>query len=400
MNENQNYQNTTNEIMGNSVVIPDEQQLEFIYKYPVNRNLVCPICTTALIVPRSLSCSHTFCLKCIETLSQYSLTCPIDRLPFKLENLTIPSKIVLDLLDELSVLCPRKDFGCEWDGQRTLLTSHIKECSFVPKKCRWENCLVETIDIENHINNCEHREVSCPECDLTICFNELQSHICIPKIINCSHYQHGCRWTGIKSELNIHVKNCVFETLKEYIKSQDVKYSVLESENERLQLKLSNAESQIAEMHNLLSYDGKQLEFLNQEFQVLNNQVLELSNQVGSCQNLLTMSDPLILLNDMNHLKTQLNFIQLHISQMLLNNSPNSTTSAQIPLKHNHTQLNRNPASGSAIGDILLERNGKNTLKRADGSNQSEKGSTRRDSKSKHSNDPNEQGASASFNKL
>ena len=53
------------------------------FERKVSRNLQCPVCFELLSDPKQLSCTHTFCKKCLNDIlkssSQNSLTCPICR---------------------------------------------------------------------------------------------------------------------------------------------------------------------------------------------------------------------------------------------------------------------------------------------------------------------------------
>ncbi|XP_030847185.1 uncharacterized protein LOC115926532 [Strongylocentrotus purpuratus] len=86
----------------------------------ISRNLECPICLELLSLPKKLSCSHTFCKRCIsnmqscswQTESVNSLTCPICRCVTDLQhgdlinlNTNVPLKSVVEDNQQLCEMC-------------------------------------------------------------------------------------------------------------------------------------------------------------------------------------------------------------------------------------------------------------------------------------------------------
>lgn len=78
----------------------------------------------------SPTCQHIFCHLCVVRAIELSPTCPIDRSPLQLEDLLEAPRIIQQLVEELKVVCPNSDRGCEVQCERGLLEGHLRdECS-------------------------------------------------------------------------------------------------------------------------------------------------------------------------------------------------------------------------------------------------------------------------------
>lgn len=104
----------------------------------------------------SNKCSHTFCKHCItrhhETLatmretsngegpssssssggSDFPLPCPSCRAMSKLSSFSATSPpLIRNMVDSLQVLCPVRERGCSWEGERSSLDHHLR------RDCQW-----------------------------------------------------------------------------------------------------------------------------------------------------------------------------------------------------------------------------------------------------------------------
>jgi len=137
-----------------------------------------------------------------EDISSTVLTvpCPIDRIQIPLDNLTSTILSISNLVDELRIFCPYRNYhisdddikssdiqdhpnneekkhssdllendteviikGCPWIGQRSKLSWHLtKECSNCPIACGFDICPVVALrgDIENHRLVCDFKPVN------------------------------------------------------------------------------------------------------------------------------------------------------------------------------------------------------------------------------------------------
>ena len=64
------------------------------------------------------------------TAIEFKNQCPIDRSSLHKEDLKDAPSIVFNMLNELKVICPFKDCGCNFEGQRQFLLKHIKSCTY------------------------------------------------------------------------------------------------------------------------------------------------------------------------------------------------------------------------------------------------------------------------------
>ncbi|TKY86187.1 hypothetical protein EX895_005012 [Sporisorium graminicola] len=115
------------------------------------------------------------------------------------------------MVDTLRVRCPNKQKGCDYECERHLLRGHVaSECAFEyvdqdlteGKRC---GCSARVMrkDWASHGLSCPKRKVTCPTCDTTLSFDELEDHsqTCSPEPAVCEF----CELSTIKSRLTLHV---------------------------------------------------------------------------------------------------------------------------------------------------------------------------------------------------
>ncbi|KAI9105230.1 hypothetical protein DFS34DRAFT_541 [Phlyctochytrium arcticum] len=184
---------------------------DYEYLEEVNQNLVCPICFCAFVRPVSSPCGHTFCQSCISSAlsSSPTSTCPIDRSPLAISQLSRVVKLVQNLLDELSVYCNYRKGGCTWTGERQGLQTHLDvHCAYVESECSNEGCTQNVLrkDAEHHAQVCEWRPEwsaqTCPECHAAVQRRDAEKHSkeCPAGITACPH----CHAELARAELIIH----------------------------------------------------------------------------------------------------------------------------------------------------------------------------------------------------
>ena len=156
----------------------DMRALEYVTDY--NDNLMCPICHCAFVDPVVLyDCDHTFCRECLQSSwTEHALggvrgSCPTCRADTKLKGRSAVSKILLNILDELVVKCPRHEDGCTATLQRGAVSDHVNlYCGQSFVKCPADGCdqLVRRKDSDQ----CMHYGVSCIDCRETMSMAELE----------------------------------------------------------------------------------------------------------------------------------------------------------------------------------------------------------------------------------
>lgn len=151
----------------------------------VQEQLSCPICQTVLTDPRTTTCGHTFCHKCItQAFDAHAdeqrgkeqpapFRCPIDRRPIGSKREIQPAPFVISsLIGELEAHCPYRDRGCDFTGKRWVLEQHVRDgCGFADVVCggahseddaedgeRCERTVERRLRVEGE---CVHKQVSC-----------------------------------------------------------------------------------------------------------------------------------------------------------------------------------------------------------------------------------------------
>ena len=149
-----------------------EEQFEYVNETSIAEDLLCPICTNPLREPVcSDQCGHTFCRSCITSTYKNLTSCPTCRAALSLEDYRpITVRPFLNQLNQLLVKCndcstsniQRGDFnehlkrcvaaksqcaavslGCQWQGKRIELQSHVKECELLKIKPYFDRLTIQ-----------------------------------------------------------------------------------------------------------------------------------------------------------------------------------------------------------------------------------------------------------------
>ena len=84
------------------------------------------------------------------------------------------------MVNELLTYCPNKNDGCLYQGQRQLLSFHLKEeCLFTKLACQNEECgeIIFKKDLSKHMENCKARMVKCENCKVKVQLSTLEVNI-------------------------------------------------------------------------------------------------------------------------------------------------------------------------------------------------------------------------------
>ncbi|KAI9270468.1 hypothetical protein BDA99DRAFT_501856 [Phascolomyces articulosus] len=238
----------------------DLRSLNFVET--INSNLICCICQSPFVDPVVLPCGHTFCTICIHQACEASSVCPIDRSAISISDIRPAVKIVCNMVNELSVECPRSEEGCDYIGQRQFIENHVKnDCLYTFAACQLEECkiLVLKKDLSSHVSTCKYRSaeckmckkkmraleledhhrlcpaeiIQCPHCETSRSRSEHTAHLltCPKHPVSCKHSEFGCRWSGEREKLESeHLKNCAYEGIKDYLQLQQQKEQSLREE--------------------------------------------------------------------------------------------------------------------------------------------------------------------------
>lgn len=103
-----------------------KQQIRYFKLPAYYENLKCCICLEFFTDPLIISCSHSFCKKCLFNFLKKNIsTCPHCREKIKLVGTNI---IAEKLLNDLQVMC--NNLSCDWLGKRNDLENHLKTCLY------------------------------------------------------------------------------------------------------------------------------------------------------------------------------------------------------------------------------------------------------------------------------
>lgn len=135
----------------------------------VDEELICPICSAVFQDPVQASpCEHAFCKLCIQQwiTQQQQQNCPVCPVcrgnSLSDSNLRSVPRILRNLLARLNIQCDNKPYGCNAVLKLELLSNHVNDCEFNPKK-----------------------PLPCEKgCGLIIPKDELKNHNCIKELRN------------------------------------------------------------------------------------------------------------------------------------------------------------------------------------------------------------------------
>ena len=158
---------------------------EYLDEISVDPELMCSICHLPFKDPRSTPCDDTFCLECISKWIQtQNRSCPVCRRSLSIDELTQVNRPIRNMLDRIRVKC----ITC---GQSGLLRGNFKE----------------------HVEKtCPKMQILCPSADIK------------------------CPWEGQRDQLDEHLSNCAFHSLRYII-------TPLMTENEQLKELISKFRS-------------------------------------------------------------------------------------------------------------------------------------------------------------
>lgn len=166
----------------------DMRLLDYVGTY--DTNLMCPICRCPFVDPVVLyGCDHCFCRDCLHqtwterTPNGLQGTCPTCRASSRLAGTSAVSKILVNILDDLLVSCPKHEYGCTHQLKRGEVQDHINlYCSFAWVECSDEAC--ELPVRRKDARTCLHHGVSCIDChetttlaNLEVCISSLFGHL-------------------------------------------------------------------------------------------------------------------------------------------------------------------------------------------------------------------------------
>ena len=262
------------------------------YVSPYDNNLMCPICRCPFVDPVVLTeCDHCFCRDCIRQTWNTNTTytplgprgdCPSCRTPAKLGPRSATSKILVNLVDELIVKCPKTDDGCKAEVKRGEVQDHLSiYCGYALVECVAEDCdlpcrrkdatqgclhfgvsclschkEMQKWRLDTHWRSeCPHRKVHCDLCKGAVLYRELEDHnreACPAIGIACSGMAFGCTNRSKRGQAEVHAKSCMFAKLAPTLTQQQERLDVQEAAQKQMSRKLEVLESGFEAMRNIL----------------------------------------------------------------------------------------------------------------------------------------------------
>nr|XP_019044268.1 hypothetical protein I302_07552 [Kwoniella bestiolae CBS 10118]OCF23198.1 hypothetical protein I302_07552 [Kwoniella bestiolae CBS 10118] len=252
---------------------------EVIYDYvePIDPNLTCAICQSALVDPvTTTSCKHTFCRDCITRAIGVNPQCPIDRSALNIGSLRDTEQLVKLMLDELKVRCAAEECGMVM--QRGLLLAHLRSCPKAVVTCQDGDCGLSMARhrLPHHrAYECFQRRMECKRCGTMVVFKDRAAQIkpdcceeisstCIlcgeilgsnknthqwtcPQVrVSCPHTPRGCPGIIPRSDLQTHLNACPFEALSTFFEQNDARFRLLEQKNETLQAEVDLLKAELS----------------------------------------------------------------------------------------------------------------------------------------------------------
>ncbi|ORX82070.1 hypothetical protein BCR32DRAFT_292899 [Anaeromyces robustus] len=294
--------------------------LNFGYVNPVNVNLLCPICRLPLLNPIATSCGHTFCEECILSSLEISNKCPYDRKDIKKEDFKKVDRLILNILNELEIYCPNKVNGCPFICQRQYLYQHYHECEYEFVDCPNKKCNKKVIkkDLEEHINECDFKEIECEFCKEMYYRKDKMNHIKNCKefenseitskedmVIECKYKNFGCSWKDKFKNLEEHEKTCPYHQFQGFFDNVYLKnQKQLENENQELKKKVYQLTDEIS--------------FLKKELDVYKNNN-NVPQQQAISESIVELDNEIQLLKcDMQNTNLTLNDLEVRYNMMVI----------------------------------------------------------------------------------
>ncbi len=268
----------------------DLRLLDYVSSY--DNNLMCAICRCPFVDPVILNeCDHCFCRACIRQCWNTNTTytplgprgdCPTCRTPAKLGPRSATSKILVNLVDELIVQCPRKDDGCKAEVRRCEVQDHVniycgytliectgKDCTDpVRRKDAAQSCLhygascllchkeLQQWKLEAHWRSeCPDRRVHCEMCKSPVFHRELEMHnkeTCPAISTPCPGKALGCSSRNKRGHAEAHAKSCTFAKLAPVLLRQQERLDEQEAAQKEMSRKLEVLEGGFTNMQGIL----------------------------------------------------------------------------------------------------------------------------------------------------
>ncbi|CAK1357975.1 unnamed protein product [Cercospora beticola] len=255
-------------------------------------NLTCPICRCPFVDPVVLAeCDHYFCRDCIRQTWSLVATynplaakgdCPTCRTPAKLGPRSATSKILINIVDDLLVKCPKTDEGCPVEVKRGEVQDHISiYCGYAMIECPKDGCELpvrrkdskqgclhfpvscvacreemQQCTLESHWKTqCPDRRISCDLCKEEVYYRNLSEHKttqCSANVIPCPGKALGCTSRNMKSQADVHSRNCNFAKMAPLFTMMVQRFDEQEAAQKEMSRKLEVLQNGFESMQNIM----------------------------------------------------------------------------------------------------------------------------------------------------
>ena len=144
--------------------------------------LRCSVCLKVFKDPVQCPNQHYFCRSCIEeNLRHNAKTCPVCKHPLTEETLTIPPRILTELLESLMIRCDYENRGCQELIKLEFLDRHVRSCDYSPTRCTNTGCteVMNQHEKGRHERElCQFRKIVCDECGEQVTWKSSRLHPC------------------------------------------------------------------------------------------------------------------------------------------------------------------------------------------------------------------------------
>ena len=223
---------------------------EFVQHPPKAVQCDCPVCLLVLRSPHQVTCcGYSYCATCIKRVQDDEKGCPTCN---ETDFSVFPDKRLQRSLNDFSVYCVQREFGCEWEGELRALDRHLNlqppsekllegcqfsevectlcllplqrrylqahqsdDCPERPFACQHCNQYKATFEevAENHWPVCPFYLLPCPNnCDLVLQRQDLEQHIsqeCPLVFVDCDFQMVGCKVRLPRRDMPSHINESI-----------------------------------------------------------------------------------------------------------------------------------------------------------------------------------------------
>ena len=207
--------------------------MNFVEPPPKQIPVDCAICFDVLFQPKMVSCcGHSFCAACIGHVERDHKPCPLCGQEFSL----IDDKRLVRTLNGFKVYCPRRERGCDWNGELGELPRHLNQ----------------NPESDKLLKGCQFQEIQCELYRSHSCERRLMAdHVstrCPTRDVECEYHYAGCDVKKPQQQLESHGREAVSCHLSLVANLMQGSLSQKDKEIEELKEELRQQREQIQEL--------------------------------------------------------------------------------------------------------------------------------------------------------